>query len=62
MKFNIDLVRDDGEVVYRTTVDEISPSRAKTKAGALLNLYAGRGVAVARISNDKNEELYKIQA
>jgi hypothetical protein len=60
MKFKIELVRDNGEVVYHATVDEMSPNRAKTKAGALLNLYSGRGATGARVSNDKNEELYKI--
>jgi hypothetical protein len=60
MKFKIDLVRDNGEVVYRITVEEMSPSRAKTKAVSLLDLYAGRGATSARISNDRNEELYKI--
>jgi hypothetical protein len=61
MKFHIEVVRDDaapGEVVYRTTVDEMSPHRAKTKAAALLNLYAGRGANKARVLNDKNEELF----
>jgi hypothetical protein len=38
MTFNIEIVRADGGVVYRVAVDEMSPSRAKTKAAALLNL------------------------
>ena len=60
MKFNIEIVRADGGVVYRISVDEMSPSRAKTKAAALLNLYGGRGATGARVSNDKDEELYKL--
>jgi hypothetical protein len=60
MKFNIEVVRDDGAVVYRVTVDEMSPYRAKTKAAALLNLYSGRGTTSPRGSNDKGEELYKL--
>jgi hypothetical protein len=60
MKFNIEIVREDDSVVYRASVDEMSPSRARTKAGALLNLYAVRGARSARILNDKDEELYKL--
>ena len=59
MKFNIEIVRANGELVYRVSVDEMSPHRAKTKALALLNLYAGRGAAGIRVLNDKDEELYK---
>jgi hypothetical protein len=61
MKFNIEVIRVDAaatEVVYRTTVDEMSPHRAQRKAAALLDLYAGRGANKARILNDKNEELF----
>jgi hypothetical protein len=47
MKFHIEITRDTAgvstKVIYRTIVDEMSPERAKTKAGALLNLYAGSG-------------------
>jgi hypothetical protein len=43
MKFHIEITRDTAgvstKVIYRTIVDEMSPERAKTKAGALLNLY-----------------------
>lgn len=60
MTFNIEIVRADGGVVYRVAVDEMSPSRAKTKAAALLNLYSGRGATGARVSNDKGEELNKL--
>ena len=53
MKFHIEITRDTAgvstKVIYRTIVDEISPERAKTKAGALLNLYAGRGANSARV-------------
>jgi hypothetical protein len=45
MKFHIEITRDTAgvstKVIYRTILDEMSPERAKTKAGALLNLYAG---------------------
>jgi hypothetical protein len=61
MKFQIEIIRADAAnttVVYRTTVDEISPHRAKTKAAALLSLYAGRGANKARVLNAKNEELF----
>jgi hypothetical protein len=61
MKFQIEIISADAaraRVVYRTTVDEMSPYRAKTKAAALLNLYAGRGANRARVLNDKNEELF----
>jgi hypothetical protein len=59
MKFHIEIVRDNGEVVYRAVVDEMSQHRAETKAAALLNLYAGRGATGARVLNDKNKELYR---
>ena len=48
------------KVIYRTIVDEMSPERAKTKAGALLNLYAGRGANGARVLDQKNKELFKL--
>jgi hypothetical protein len=62
MQFYIELTRTDGattEVVYRTPVDEMSVARAKTKAAALLSLYAGRGANGARVLNDKSEEICK---
>jgi hypothetical protein len=62
MKFNSEIIRDDGGVVHRMSVHEMSPRRAKTKAAALVDLYSGRGATGARISNDKDEELYKLQA
>ena len=60
MRFKIEIVRESGEVLYRTVVDEISPRRAKTKAAALLQSYGSRGAANARVSNDRGEELYKL--
>jgi hypothetical protein len=60
LKFKIEIVRDDGSVVYRVSVDEMSPNRAKTKATALVNLYASRGATGARVLNDKGQELYKL--
>ena len=56
MQFHIEIVRDIGgniEIVYRATVDEMSADRAKTKADALLNLYAGRGANGVRVFNYK---------
>jgi hypothetical protein len=60
MKFNIEIVRDDGSVVYGASVDEMNPQRARTKAAALVKLYAGRGATGARVLNDKKQELYKL--
>jgi hypothetical protein len=64
MKFHIEITRDTAgvstKVIYRTIVDEMSPERAKTKAGALLNLYAGRGANGARVLDQKNKELFKL--
>jgi hypothetical protein len=64
MKFHIEITRDTAgvstKVIYRTIVDEMSPERAKTKAGALLNLYAGRGANSARVLDQKNKELFKL--
>jgi hypothetical protein len=63
MKFHIEITRDSGigtKVIYRTIVDEMSPERAKTKAGALMNLYAGRGANGARVSDQKNKELFRL--
>ena len=60
MQFHIEIVRDIGgniEIVYRATVDEMS--RAKTKADALLNLYAGRGANGVRVLNYRSKEIYK---
>ena len=63
MKFHIEIIRDTGistKMIYRTVVDEMSPQRAKIKAGALLNLYGGRGANSARVSDHKNQELFKL--
>ena len=62
MQFHIEVVRDTGgnvEIVYRATVDEMSFHRAQMKAGALLNLYAGRGANGVRVLDDKSKEIYK---
>jgi hypothetical protein len=64
MQFHIEITRDTAgvstKVIYRTIVDEMSPERAKTKAEALLNLYAGRGANGARVLDQKNNELLKL--
>jgi hypothetical protein len=65
MRFHIEIARADNAgtvIVHRTSVDEMSPLRARIKAANLLTLYAGRGANSARVLNDKNEELYKFQA
>lgn len=62
MKFTIEVVRtaEGGrdEVVYRTSVDEISPRRAKTKADQLVKIWSTRGAASVRVLNHRDEELY----
>ena len=64
MKFHIEIIREtagiNAKVIYRTIVDEMSSERAKTKAGALLNLYAGRGANSARVLDQKSKELFKL--
>jgi hypothetical protein len=63
MEFHIEITRDNGigtQVIYHTIVDEMSPERAKTKAGALINLYAGRGANGARVLDQKNKELFRL--
>jgi hypothetical protein len=57
MKFHIEIIHAD-DVVYRTTVDEMNPYRAKDKAVALLNVYALRGANKARVLNSRNDELF----
>jgi hypothetical protein len=62
MRFHIEISRADAAgqvVIHGTSVDEMSPFRARVKAANLLSLYAGRGANSARVLNDKNEELYK---
>ena len=61
VKFNIEIANVDGastEILHQASVDEINPLRARQKAGALLNLYSGRGANSARVLNHKDEELY----
>jgi hypothetical protein len=57
MKFHIEIIREtagiSAKVIYHTIVDEMSPERAKTKAGALLNLYAGRGAKRTRLGPEE---------
>jgi hypothetical protein len=60
MRFSIEIIRNDGEVVYRGAVDEMSSNHAKTKAAALVNLYAGRGATGARVLNEKGQELHTL--
>lgn len=60
MKFTIEVLRgaEHEEVLYRASVDEISPKRAKTKANQLLGIWRGRGASRARVLNHQNEEIY----
>ena len=62
MKFTIEVVHavEGGrqQVLNRTTVDEISPKRAKTRADQLLNAWRRRGATAARVLNQYGEELY----
>ena len=63
MNFHIEIIRDTSistKVVYRTIVDEMSPQRAKIKAGALLNLYAGRGANSARVLGSQEPRTFQI--
>lgn len=63
MKFSIEVVRtSEGgreEVLHRSTVDEISPRRAKTKADQLVGIWSGRGATSVRVLNHRGEELYR---
>ena len=64
MQFHIEITRETAgistKVIYRTIIDEMSPAHAKTKAAALLNLYAGRGANSARVLDQKHQELFKL--
>ena len=58
MQFRIEITCEtdiSSKVIYRATIDEITLVRAKMKAAALLDLYAGRGANSARVLNPKNE-------
>lgn len=62
MKFTIEVVRiaeDELEkVLYRSSIDEISPRRAKTKAEQLAKIWSARGATSVRVLNYLGEELY----
>ena len=63
MQFRIEITCEtdiSSKVIYRATIDEITPVRAKMKAAALLNLYAGRGANSARVLNPKNEVIFRL--
>jgi hypothetical protein len=55
MQFRIEITCENisGKVIYRATIDEITSVRAKMKAAALLNLYAG-------VLNPKNEVIFRL--
>lgn len=63
MKFTIEIVRAGAggreDILHRTTVEEISPKRAKGKADQLLGGWRNRGASGARILNHHGEELYR---
>lgn len=62
MKFTIEVVRaaEAGRqtVLHRTSVEEISPRRAKTKADQLFGAWRSRGATAVRVLNPRGEELY----
>lgn len=62
MKFTIEVVRggEGGrhQVLHQTTVDEINPKRAKTRADQLLQAWRSRGATATRVLNHRGEELY----
>jgi hypothetical protein len=63
MQFRIEITCETDiscKVIYRATIDEITAARAKMKAAALLDLYAGRGANSARVLNPKNEVIFKL--
>jgi hypothetical protein len=63
MQFRIEITCEtdiSSKVIYRATIDEITAARAKTKAAALLDLYAGRGANSARVLNPKNEVIFRL--
>jgi hypothetical protein len=63
MQFRIEITCEtdiSSKVIYRATIDEITLVRAKMKAAALLNLYAGRGANSARVLNPKNEVIFRL--
>jgi hypothetical protein len=63
MQFHIEITCETdicSKVIYRATIDEITAVRAKTKAAALLDLYAGRGANSARVLNPKNEVIFRL--
>jgi hypothetical protein len=61
MKFTIDIVRPNGRVMHRTVIEELNPTRAKTKAENLLNAWRDRGASSSRLLNEKDEEIYVLQ-
>lgn len=62
MKFTIEVVRvaedERDQVLYRSSIDEISPRRAKTKAEQLAKIWSSRGGTLVRVLNHLGEELY----
>jgi hypothetical protein len=62
MKFTIEVIRaaegEREEVLYRSTGDEISPRRAKTKADQLVKIWGKRGGISVRVLNHWARRLY----
>ena len=62
MKFTIEVVCtiEGGRerILHRSTVHEISPRRAKTKADQLVKIWGSRGGTLVRVLNYNGEELY----
>jgi hypothetical protein len=57
MKFTIDIVRPNGRAMHRPVVEELNPTRAKTKAENLLNTWHEQGGSSFRLLNEKDEEI-----
>jgi hypothetical protein len=62
MKFTIEVVRAQEagrhEILHHTTVDEINPKRARSRADQLLSAWRPRGATAARVLNHRGEEVY----
>jgi hypothetical protein len=63
MQFRIEITCETqvgSKLIYCAVVDEISPACAKTKAAALLGLYAERGANNAAVINPSDEVIFRL--
>lgn len=58
--FNIEIIRADGQVIFRVTVNEVIPERLKKRAAEMLRYHRKRGATEALVSSESGEELYKL--